>query len=72
MAHRDEKKYKIYSCNELFSAAPGGSAQRGFPPAENIICANFTFIGVRALKQRTYMNNDSVLMRFVQLTHGVL
>lgn len=36
--------------------------QRGVPPVKGpIICAGSAFIGVYALKQRTCMNDDTVL-----------
>jgi len=51
----------------ILSASHEGSTKRGVPPVKLIQWANFTFVGVHAPKQRTYMN---VLMRYVQLTDG--
>lgn len=41
----------------VLSASHEGSTKRGVPPVKLIQWANFTFIGVHAPKQRTYMND---------------
>lgn len=52
----------------ILSASPKGQIQRGVPQSRTSGARISPFIGIRALNQRTYMNDNTVLMRYVQLT----